>query len=114
MSAADRSEPIAAYVIATVLNHRNLQKQLGIRIDYIETYAKPGFCSVLMGIAAFAAYKLLYLLLKSNTIALFLAILVGVAVYGVLVLMTKTISKDEIRRLPKGEKLVKILDRFVK
>ena len=105
---------IAAYVIATVLNHRDLQKQLGIRIDYIETYAKPGFCSVLMGIAAFAAYKLLYLLLKSNTIALFLAILVGVAVYGVLVLMTKTIRKDEIRRLPKGEKLVKILDRFVK
>ena len=59
-------------------------------------------------------YKLLYLLLKSNTIALVLAILVGVAVYGLLVLMTKTISKDEIRRLPKGEKLVKILDRFVK
>lgn len=49
---------IAAYVIATVLNHRDLQKQLGIRIDYIETYAKPGFCSVLMGLAAFAAYKL--------------------------------------------------------
>ena len=34
--------------------------------------------------------------------------------HGVLVLMTKTIRKDEIRRLPKGEKLVKILDRFVK
>ena len=69
---------------------------------------------LLMGVAAFAAYKLLYLLLKSNTLALLLAILVGVVVYGALVLLTGTIRKEEIRRLPKGEKLLKLLDRFVK
>ena len=59
-------------------------------------------------------YKLLYLLLKSNTLALLLAILVGVVVYGALVLLTGTIRKEEIRKLPKGEKLLKLLDRFVK
>ena len=105
---------IAAYAIAAVLNHRDLKKQLGIEIDYTETYVKPGICSVLMGVAAFAAYKLLYLLLKSNTLALLLAILVGVVVYGALVLLTGTIRKEEIRKLPKGEKLLKLLDRFVK
>ena len=105
---------IAAYAIAAVLNHRDLKKQLGIEIDYTETYVKPGICSVLMGVAAFAAYKLLYLLLNSNTLALLLAILVGVVVYGALVLLTGTIRKEEIRRLPKGEKLLKLLDRFVK
>ena len=104
----------AAYAIAAVLNHRDLKKQLGIEIDYTETYVKPGICSVLMGVAAFAAYKLLYLLLKSNTLALLLAILVGVVVYGALVLLTGTIRKEEIRKLPKGEKLLKLLDRFVK
>lgn len=105
---------IAAYAIAAVLNHRDLKKQLGIEIDYTETYVKPGICSVLMGVAAFAAYKLLYLLLNSNTLALLLAILVGVVVYGALVLLTETIRKEEIRKLPKGEKLLKLLDRFVK
>ena len=105
---------IAAYVIATVLNHRDLKKRMGIEIDLTDTYLKPGLSSLLMGAAAFASYKLLFLVLKSNTVALLFAILVGVVSYGALVLLTKTITKEEIKRLPKGEKLVKILDRFVK
>ena len=105
---------IAAYVIATVLNHRDLRKKMGIRIDLGETYLKPGLSALLMGAAAFASYKLLFLVLKSNTIALLAAILVGVVSYGALILLTRTITKDEIRRLPKGEKLVKLLDHFVK
>ncbi len=105
---------IVAYAIATILNHRDLKKHIGIQIDYIETYAKPGISALLMGAAAFAAYKIFFLVTKSNAVSLILAILVGVIAYGALILITKTITKDEIRRLPKGDKLVKILNKFVK
>ena len=40
--------------------------------------------------------------------------MVGVVVYGALILITKAITKEEIARLPKGGRLVKILDKFIK
>ena len=67
-----------------------------------------------MGVVVFAAYKVVFLVVKSNTVATLLSICVGVAVYGALILLTKAITKDEIRKLPKGDKLVRILDRFIK
>ena len=87
---------------------------MGIEINLTDTYLKPGLSSLLMGAAAFTSYKLIFLVLKSNTVALLFAILIGVVSYGALVLLTKTITRDEIKKLPKGEKLVKILNHFVK
>ena len=43
-----------------------------------------------------------------------LAILFAIIVYAVMVLLTRTITKDEISRMPKGEKIVRILDKFIK
>ncbi|MBQ4649813.1 MAG: polysaccharide biosynthesis protein [Firmicutes bacterium] len=105
---------IACYIIASVLNIRDVKKYTGTRFDFGMTFGKPFAASAVMGIAVFAAYKILFMILKSNTIATLLSICVGVAVYGILILMTKAITKDEIRRLPKGDKLVRILDRFIK
>ena len=51
---------------------------------------------------------------ESNTIATLGAIFVGVVVYGFLILATKTITKAEIGKLPKGDKMVKTLDKFIK
>lgn len=105
---------IVCYIIASVLNIRDVKKYTGITFDFGMTYGKPFVASAAMGAAVFAAYKLVSLVVNSNTIATLLSICVGIAVYGVLILMTKAITKDEIRRLPKGDKLVRILDHFIK
>ena len=78
------------------------------------TYGKPAIASVIMGICAFASYKLIFGIANSNTLATLGAVLVGVIVYGVLILTTKAITKEEIARMPKGGKLVKIMDKFIK
>ena len=78
------------------------------------TFIKPFAASAVMGLCAAASYKLLFLATSSNDIACLASIIIGVAVYGALILGLKAITKDEIARLPKGDKLVKILDKFIK
>jgi stage V sporulation protein B len=83
-------------------------------MDVGMTFAKPTISAVIMGVCAFATYKLAYIFLSSNTLATFAAVIVGVLVYAILILATKAITKDEISKLPKGQKLVKVLDKFIK
>ena len=105
---------IAAYMIATFLNARYLKADINIKFDYMLTYVKPAAAAILMGIAAFASYKIFFLVTSSNLLSTLLAVCVGAAVYVVLIFAVKAITKDEIARLPKGDKLVRILDKFIK
>ena len=78
------------------------------------SFVKPTVASAAMGLCAFASYKLIYMLVASNTIATLAAILIGVIAYGVLILSLKAISKEEIARIPGGPMIVRVLDRFIK
>ena len=105
---------VFVYGIALLLNLRDMKRYTKVRIDFMLTYGKPAIASVIMGICAFASYKLIFGIANSNTLATLGAVLVGVIVYGVLILTTKAITKEEIARMPKGGKLVKIMDKFIK
>lgn len=105
---------VFVYGIALVLNLRDVKRYTKVKIDFMLTYAKPIIASVIMGICAFASYKLIFGIVSSNTLATLGAMMVGVVVYGALILITKAITKEEIARLPKGGRLVKILDKFIK
>ena len=93
---------------------RDIKKYTGVTFDFNMTFVKPFIASVIMGVCAFASYKLLFLVTASNDVSTILAIAIAVAVYGVLILGLKAITKKEIAKLPKGDKLVGILDKFIK
>ena len=105
---------VFVYGIALILNLRDMKRYTKVKVDFMLTYIKPTAASVIMGVCAFASYKILFGTLGSNSLATLGAVVVGVIVYGVLILATKAITKEEIGRLPKGGKLVKILDKFIK
>ena len=105
---------IFVYAIAFFLNLRDVKRYTGVKIDNVQVFVKPIIVSALMGVSAFASYRLIYMVAESNTIATLGAIFVGVVVYGFLILATKTITKAEIGKLPKGDKMVKTLDKFIK
>ena len=105
---------VFVYGIALLLNLRDMKRYTKVKIDFMLTYVKPTIASLVMGICAFASYKLIFGIASSNTLATFGAVLVGVIVYGVLILTTKAITKEEIARMPIGGKLVKIMDKFIK
>ena len=47
-----------------------------------------------------------------NALSTIFAVMVGVAVYGVVILAIKGITTDEIRMLPKGNKIAKIVEKI--
>lgn len=105
---------IAAYIIATLLNAKYLKKCAGVNFDFMMTYGKPAIASALMGVAAYASYKLFFLVTASNMLSALLAICVGVISYVILIFAVKAITKEELARLPKGDKLVRIADKFIR
>ena len=103
-----------AYVVALVLNNRSVREYTGVKINYNMTYVRPCIAAAIMGVCAFAAHKLLMGLLHSNSIATLLAIVIGAGVYVILIFTVKAITMEEVERMPGGNKLAKVLRKFVK
>ncbi len=62
-----------------------------------------------------AAVLVIYYLCRSiigNSLSTLLSVCVGAAVYGIMLIKVKAIEAHEIRLLPKGEKLVRILEKL--
>ncbi len=69
-------------LLMCILNGRAICRYAKYRQEIKLTFILPAICSVIMGFFVWGGYQLLYLLLRSNTIATFASILIGVAVYG--------------------------------
>ena len=105
---------VFAFGVAAVLNLRAVRKYTGADIRIIRTYGRPFVSAAVMGIACKGIYTGLHLWIDSNAVPALIAILAGVVLYSVMILVTKTVSKDEVMKLPQGDKLVKILGRFMR
>ena len=66
-----------------------------------------------MGLGAWAVHGLLAKLLTTsrmgNAVSTLAAILVAVVIYGVLVIVLRAITKEDLALMPKGEKIARIL-----
>lgn len=75
---------------------------------FLRAVGKPLIASAVMGVAAWATYGLLHRFL-GNALSTVGAILVGAAIYLVLVLALRVISREDLALMPKGDKIAKIL-----
>lgn len=94
-----------------VLNGHAVKKYSGTRQDIKSTYLIPFIGSVIMGIVAFLAYTLVHMLTRSNPIATIIAVLVAIVVYYVVMLLLGGITRAELSRIPKGDKLIKLAEK---
>ena len=65
--------------------------------------------SVIMGGTAWGSYGLLFKLTHSNTVATLLAVLLAVAVYAVLIVALRILTRDDLALMPKGDKIARLL-----
>lgn len=107
---------LCCYVVIAVMNLVFVWKYSEEKPRYLQLFAKPVLASLLMGGAAWAVYGFTFRLLSAsrpaygaNAIAVMLGILGGVAVYGVLVVAMRILRAEDVRSVPHGEKLIKIL-----
>ena len=101
---------IGCYIVASLLNLRKLVKITHIRPNYISIIWKPIAASAAMGVCCYFSYQLFFNFTQSNAVSTLIAILLGMAVYGVIMLLIQGITREDIKLLPMGNKINGLLD----
>ncbi len=96
----------------SVLNAMSIKKYLNYRQNMFETFVKPFICAGVMGAGCFGIYKLFNGLIKINAISTIVAIIVAVVIYALMLVITKTVTEDELLSMPKGAMIVKLMKKF--
>lgn len=108
---------LTCYFLISVLNMLFIVKKVKSPPDFAKVMIKPALCSIVMAVAAKSVYELLYKIVPGTlvsgywrmAICLFIAILVALVLYAILVVATKTVTRDDMKLLPKGEKIADML-----
>ena len=90
------------------LNARCMKRLLGYRQEMKNTFIMPLISAIVMGGVAWITYQGLYALVKSNVIALAMAIMIAVCVYFVVLIKSGGVGERELRSMPKGGFLVSV------
>ena len=98
---------VLCYAIAGIGDTIYVIKKTGMNISYSDTFFKPIFSSVLMGIAVFLVYRLAFAM-GHPTIGTVAAIIVGVAVYLGLMILTHPFSPSDLEFIPKSRLVAKL------
>ncbi len=102
---------LCAYLTAATLDYLCVRRFTGVRIPVKQTVVKPALSSIVMAVIVYGAYKL-FMLAGHNSIATLAAIIVGACVYGVMVIKTKAITRDEVVAIKFGTKIAAIGDKL--
>ncbi|MDR7870946.1 MAG: polysaccharide biosynthesis protein [Tissierellaceae bacterium] len=102
---------VAAYAIASILDLISLSILTKMRFNYMDTFIKPLISSVGMAIVVKLSYVSLYNILGSS-LATLISVMIGVIAYVILLIITGTITNEDLALLPKGDKIAKKLDKF--
>ena len=106
---------IADFVFAIcvcILNAWSIKKHLGYSQEIVKTFLLPTVASIMMSVASMLVFKGVYILIRSVAVSLICAIIVAVAVYGIVLILLKAIDETEIYMLPKGRSLVVLLKKL--
>lgn len=95
-------------VIVFIICYRVLNSHVNMHIKFKTHIIKPVISAVGMGIIVYMGYNIMHMFL-GNTISTLLAICLGAISYVLLILFTKTLSKEDIMMIPYGTKIYSIL-----
>jgi len=100
---------VIAYSIAAVLNLKDVFKYSKIKPDLRKMFVKPVIVVAIMGALVKSTYYFgsMYISPRTATLA---AVLVGVVSYTVLLFVFKVIDDDDLKLMPYGSKLKKIMN----
>ena len=109
------------YIITVSINMNALIKETDVKLNYKSVFFKPLFCAAMCGFGAWAVSGLCRNFMpafefgsriSTSTVAAIIGIVAAVIVYVLALLFTKTIVRDDVKMLPKGEKICKILEKY--
>lgn len=101
---------VIAFATAAILNIIYISKFEAYNLNIWKLIKKPLFSSLGMALVVSLSYKILISFL-SNSFSTLISILIGGIFYLVLLLVTGAISKEELKLLPKGGKIINMLEK---
>jgi stage V sporulation protein B len=102
---------LVCYIIIMIIDIIAINRHAQIRINLYATFILPLICGALCGAGAKISYYVFDILL-SERLSTVCAIGVAVVIYGIAVLLTKGITKNDFLMVPKGEKIAKVLEKM--
>lgn len=100
------------YIVCSLLNFRALVKATGVKPDYIGMLVKPGISAIVMTFAAIYGYKLIYMLIPSNTFSTLAAIIFAIVIYIIVMIIVKGFSREDLKTMPAGTKMIRFLEKI--
>lgn len=99
-------------LLMCMLNSFAIRRVTKYKQEIKKTFIIPGLASLVMGVVSYLVYFGLFQLTKNNDISVIIALVIAVIVYGVVLLLLKGFTEDELRSVPKGALLVSIAKKF--
>ncbi|MBP6492203.1 MAG: polysaccharide biosynthesis protein [Clostridia bacterium] len=104
---------VVAYIVASSLNIIAVKRYTGVKFDIKLTYIKPIASALVMSAAVWISYHVLYGVL-GNAFSTAISVLLGASVYCIMLFVTKSITKEELKVLPKGGKILNLISKVKK
>ena len=103
------------YAVMIAINLTMLLRVTKAKVNFVSVFLKPFIAAAACGGAAWGSYFLLAEKLAFNAkLSTVAAIAVGGGIYVIVLLLVRGIAKDDVEMLPKGEKIAKTLEKFIR
>lgn len=102
---------VTAYGIASILDLFSVKKHAKIKLNFIDIFIKPSISALGMAVFVFLSYSNLVGILGSK-LSTVMAIFIGAVLYGILLIVTGSITSEDLSLLPKGDKVGKVIDKI--
>jgi len=98
--------------LVCAMNWHTIGKTLKYKQEIKRTFILPAICAAVMGLLASLMYELLLGYTYSRLVALLPTIFAAIMIYAVLIILTKTVTEEELKVMPKGRTIVKLLKKL--
>ncbi len=102
---------IAYYGVFVIINFILLKRQVAFKLDKVAIFLKPLIATGVMLLTIYFAFPILLNLSGSNAITTLVTVGMGITLYFLVLLLTKTFTREELSMLPKHDKIIRFLER---
>ena len=102
---------VACHVVAFSIAITALRRNIKLDLTFSKFIVKPVFATVIMGICSYFIYLNLNSIITPK-LATILAMTAAVIIYGLAIISLKVFSKEELKMMPFGGKIVKVLNKL--
>ncbi|TCW37510.1 PST family polysaccharide transporter/stage V sporulation protein B [Laceyella sacchari] len=110
---------VLAYLVVCALNMWMVIRVTGVKLSLTRQFIKPGFSTLIMGIALTGAYLFIndtmdleHASRLTNTLAALSLCVVAGVIYIIALIISKTITEQELRMFPMGTRLIRLFTKL--